>query len=106
MRPVTMAARIAPYLRYYASRRPTDDHGVQPSVLVVFDDELAASHFLRVAHEEMKRAGVKVPLRLSHRRLLETEDPLGPVWLGPDGGQHVRPGPRALWKTMPRGALR
>ena len=41
MRPVTMAARLAPYLRYYASARPTDDHGARPAVLLVFEDELA-----------------------------------------------------------------
>ncbi len=35
VRPVTIAARLGPYLRYYASRRPTDDHGAQPAVLVV-----------------------------------------------------------------------
>ncbi len=81
VRPVTMAARLAPYLRYYASRRPTDDHGAQPAVLVVFDDELAANHFLRVAREEMGRATVNVPLWVSHRRLLEGEGPLGQAWL-------------------------
>ena len=43
VRPVTMAARLAPYLRYYSSHRPTDDHGAQPAVLVVFDDDLAAT---------------------------------------------------------------
>ena len=94
VRPVTMAARIAPYLRYYASHRPTDDHGVRPSVLVVFDDELAASHFLRVAREQMERSGVKVPLRVSHRRLIETEGPLAPAWLGAEGGELLRPGPK------------
>ena len=57
-----MAARLAPYLRYYASQRPTDDHGARPAVLVVFDDEVAASHFLRVARKEMERAGAEVPL--------------------------------------------
>ena len=56
VRPATMADRIAPYLRYYSSHRPTDDHGVQPSVLVVFEDEIAQTHFLRVAREEMARA--------------------------------------------------
>ncbi len=86
VRPVTMAARLAPYLRYYASRRPTDDHGAQPAVLVVFDDELAANHFLRVAREEMGRVRVKVPLRISHGRLLEREGPLGRSWVRPDGG--------------------
>ena len=80
VRPVTMAARLAPYLRYFSTRRPVDDHGTLPSVLVVFDDELAASHFLRVAREEMRRAGVEVPLWVSHRSLLEGVGPLGPTW--------------------------
>ena len=30
VRPATMAARLAPYLRYFSSGRPVDDHGVQP----------------------------------------------------------------------------
>ena len=51
MRPSTMSARLAPYLRYFSSHRPTDDHGVPPSVLVVFDDDIARTHFLRVARE-------------------------------------------------------
>ena len=54
-----MAARIAPYLCYYASPRPLDDHGAIPAVLVVFDDDIAASHFVRVAGNEMRRTGVK-----------------------------------------------
>ena len=41
VRPAPMAARVGPYLRYYASPRPTDDHGAQPLVLVVFDDGIA-----------------------------------------------------------------
>ncbi len=32
--------------------RPTADHGVQPIMMVVFDDDIAANHFLRVALEE------------------------------------------------------
>ena len=80
VRPVTMAARIAPYLRYYAANRPLDDHGVVPMVLVVFDDDLAAGHFLRVAADDMRRARVKVPLWVSHRNALERSGPLGPAW--------------------------
>ena len=80
VRPVTMAARIAPYLRYYSSHRPTDDHGSQPTVLVVFEDEIAQTHFLRVARDEMARAGVNVPLGVSHRSLLERVGPLGRAW--------------------------
>ncbi len=94
VRPVTMAARLAPYLRYYASRRPTDDHGAQPVVLVVFEDQLAANHFLRVAREEMGRARVKVPLWVSHKRLLGREGPLGRAWRGGDG--EAKPPSRAV----------
>ena len=49
-----MTARISPYLRYYSSHRPTDDHGDRP---VVFEDEFEQTHFLRVARDEMQRAG-------------------------------------------------
>ena len=83
VRPVTMAARIAPYLRYYATRHPLDDHGAIPAVLVVFDDDLAASHFLRVADQEMRRAGVRAPLWVSHRAALKRLGPLGLAWLRP-----------------------
>ena len=87
VRPVTMAARIAPYLRYYSSHRPTDDHGAQPAVLVVFENEIAQTHFLRVAREEMKRTGVTVPLWVSHRSLLERVGPLGRAWRTTDGSE-------------------
>ena len=83
VRPVTMAARLAPYLRYYSSHRPTDDHGARPDVLVVFDDDIAQTHFLRIAREEMARAGVEVPLLVSHWELVEREGPLGRAWLAP-----------------------
>ena len=85
--PATMATRIAPYLRYYSSHRPTDDHGDQPIVLVVFEDEVAQTHFLRVARDEMARTGVDMPLRVSHRSPLERVGPLGRAWLTPDGSQ-------------------
>ena len=80
VRPVTMAERIAPYLRYFSSGRPADDHGALPIVLVVFEDDLNATHFLRVAGGEMDRSGVRVPLFVSHQELLEQVGPLGPAW--------------------------
>ncbi len=83
VRPSTMAARLAPYLRYYASQRPTDDHGLRPDVLVVFEDDIAAGHFLRVARREIARARVDLPLLVSHRALLERDGPLGLVWRSP-----------------------
>ena len=85
VRPVTMAARIAPYLRYYSTHRPTDDHGAQPAILVVFDDDLTQTHFLRIAGAEMDKTKVKVPLRVSHRSLLERVGPLGRAWRSPEG---------------------
>ena len=87
VRPVTMAARLAPYLCYYSTPRPTDDHGVQPLVMVVFDDPIAVTHFLRVAEREMARAGVSIPLLVSHRELVERAGPLGRAWLTPGGFQ-------------------
>ena len=89
VRPVTMAARIAPYLRYYSTHRPTDDHGAQPAVLVVFDHDLTQTHFLRVAKEEMARTRLRVPLWVSHRSLLERLGPLGAAWRAPEGWEPV-----------------
>ena len=90
VRPVTMAQRLAPYLRYYSSssqtHRPIDDHGATPYVLVVFDDDVAQTHFLRVAQEEMDRLGTAFPLLVSHQGLVEREGPLGRAWLIPGGG--------------------
>ena len=92
VRPVTMAARLAPYLRYYSSHRPIDDHGAPPVVLVVFDDDIAQTHFLRVAQDEMDRLRTAVPLLASHRELVEREGPLGRAWFAPGGGfEPVRP---------------
>ena len=83
VRPATMAQRLAPYLRYYASHRPTDDHGIRPAVLVVFDGDIAATHFLALAEREMERAGVKVPLWVSHREAIASLGPMGRAWLTP-----------------------
>ena len=93
VRPSTMSARLAPYLRYYSSHRPTDDHGVRPSVLVVFDGDIAATHFLRLAREEMQAARVAVPLWVSHREAVEQMGPLGSAWRTPDEWESPRPLP-------------
>ena len=82
--PSTMAARLAPYLRYYSSNRPLDDHGERPFVLIVFDDPLAEANFLGVARREMERAKVKLPLWVSHREAIESVGPLGKAWRSPD----------------------
>lgn len=83
VRPSTMSQRLAPYLRYYSSHRPTDDHGTRPAVLVVFEDEIAQTHFLRVAREEMRAEGASVPLWVSHRDAIDTLGPLGRAWRTP-----------------------
>ena len=91
VRPTTMLARIAPYLRYYGTTRPLDDHGAVPLVLVVFDDALAATHFLRVAGDAMRRAGVEAPLWVSHRGALEGLGPLAAAWQPPDSWEWACP---------------
>ena len=83
VRPSTMSERLAPYLRYYSSHRPTDDHGTQPAVLVVFDDDIAATHFLEVAQRETARTGVTVPLWVSHGEAIDALGPLGRAWRTP-----------------------
>ena len=82
--PSTMAARLAPYLRYYSSNRPLDEHGHRPLVLVVFEDPLAEANFLGVARREMERTGVTLPLWASYRERLETVGPLGAAWRNPE----------------------
>ena len=84
MNPSTMSARLAPYLRYYSSNRPLDDHGHRPLVLVVVDDYLAEGNFLGVARRDMERARVNVLLWVSYREILERVGPLGKAWRNPD----------------------
>ena len=84
VRPSTMAARLAPYLRYYSSNRPTHDHGIQPKVLIVFDDPLVEARFHSVARSEIARTGVQLPLWVSHTEALNQVGPLGPAWRNPD----------------------
>ena len=78
--PSTMATRLAPYLRYYATNRPVADHGTEPAVLVVFEDAVAPAHFLRVARRECERCGVDMPLWVASRDDLEGTGPPGPTW--------------------------
>ena len=85
VRPITMAARIAPYLRYFSSATPAHGRATPSLLLVVFEDELTASHFLRVARQEIARTGVSVPLYASHRAPLEHHGPLGSIWRTPGG---------------------
>ena len=82
--PSTMAARLAPYLRYYSSNQPMNDHGHRPLVLVVFEDPLAEANFLGVARREMERARVSLPLWMSYMERLEKVGPLGKAWRSPD----------------------
>ena len=82
--PSTMAARLAPYLRYYSSNQPRHDHCPRPLVLLVCDDFIAEGNFLGVARNEMERAGVDLPLWISHTGLLEKVGPLGMAWRDPD----------------------
>ena len=91
IRPKTMRARLAPYLRYFSTRRPVDDHGALPRLMVVFDDPLAATQFLRVARSEMERTRVSVPLLVSDPEQVSRHGPLGAAWRTINDWQLVDP---------------
>ena len=97
VRPATMSERLAPYLRYYSSHRPTDDNGVRPAVLIVFEDDIAATSFLRVALDETTRNNVTVPLWVSHKEAIDALGPLGRAWRTPGDWE-----PAHLLRTTPR----
>ncbi len=90
IRPSTMAQRLAPYLRYYRSKRPLEDHGAIPLVLVVFEHELAADHFLRVARMDQDQAGIHLPLFVSDRQVLEQTGPFGQAWRTVDSARPTK----------------
>ena len=79
-RPSMMRDRLTPYLRYYSTRRPLEDHGLIPSVLVVFEDELSANHFLAFARDEISRCRVEVPLFVSSQAAIDGSGPLSQIW--------------------------
>ena len=93
VRPATVAARLAPYLRYYASHRPVDDHGAVPLVLAVCRDEAARVRLLAAARDAMARAGVIVSLLAAHRFAPEDGGPLGRIWTDADGRGPLYPLP-------------
>lgn len=67
-----------------SKHRPTADHGVQPIMMVVFDDDIAANHFLRVALEETEHTGVHAPLLVSCKAAIERKEPLRRAWEQPE----------------------
>ena len=79
-RPSTMRDRLAPYLRYYSTRRPLEDHGLIPSVLVVFEDDPSADHFLALARAEISRCRVELPLFVSSQAAIDGSGRLSQVW--------------------------
>ena len=87
---------------------PTDDHGIRPVVLVVFDDDIAATHFLTLAEKETARAGVNVPLWVSHREAVHALGPLGRAWLTPGDWEPARLLPRnkARMNRLRMGSIR
>ena len=83
VRPAAMTERLAPYVRYYSTHRPVDDHGARPVLLVVFEEDLAAIRFVRVATDALAGTDIDLPFLVSHRGLVEREGPLGRAWLAP-----------------------
>ena len=79
----SVSAELAQALLDSAPQHFADDHGVQPSALVVFEDKLVRTHFLRLAREEMQAARVQVSLWVSHSKAIDVLGPLGGAWRAP-----------------------
>ena len=98
VRPATMAARLAPYLRYYASARPTDDHGARPAVLVVFRGRASGREPLPARVTGRRRLctalASRFPCGSPTSRCCGSEGPLGRAWLG--SGDSSQPLPSAM----------
>ena len=80
VRPSTMLERLAPYLRYYSTHQPMDDHGMQPSLLTVFQKNSTAVHFLQIARKQMKTAGIHLPLWAWDKVDLDNAGPITFPW--------------------------
>ena len=65
VRPSTMRERLAPYLRYYSTDRPRDDHGFTPEVLIVVEDEVTAANFRRFAKGYQRETRTALPTIVS-----------------------------------------
>ena len=88
--PALLEGKLAPYLRYYASRRVLEDHSAYPTLLVVLRDETIESHFLGIAAKEVAGAG-RTTLRVlaSNAEFIGSLGPLHAVWKsGPYGDAH------------------
>jgi DNA-binding MarR family transcriptional regulator len=92
MHPALLRAKLVPYLRYYATRRPLENYGAYPVLLVVLKDEIVESVFLRITQEELANSGIAT-LRVlaSHAGLVEARGPLTAVWADRPGGERRSP---------------
>ncbi len=90
VRPSTISERLAPYLRYFSSQRPIDDHGVRPAVLIVVEHPDVQFQFLRLAREELQHARIRLPLWVSHRQAIDALGPLGRAWRTPSHFEAIR----------------
>lgn len=89
VRPSTMAERLAPYLRYYATKQPIDDHGLQPDVLVVLRDGASKGEFLRLAHRTISQLNIVLPLMAADGVALNAGGSMVDVWQTHDSAGDV-----------------
>ena len=79
----TMPDKLGPYLAYYSTSGPEDDHDVIPLILFVFETEAKARRFLDVARRKVRETGTHLPLWVCSDDLLYPGGPLRPVWRSP-----------------------
>ena len=60
--------------------REAEPVGARPSVLIVLRYDIAVTHFLWVAREEVDRTRVEIPVNVCHVAALDDLGPLGLAW--------------------------
>ena len=79
--PVQFRAKLRPYLAYYQTRKPLEDHGAYPALLVVLRDELVMAQFLKAATEEIATHTFRtLKVLATYQASLQKEGPLAAIW--------------------------
>ena len=94
--PSQFLAKLQPYFSYFETRRPLEDHGDYPVVLVVLRDELVETQFLKMADRwRVAQSSDRLVILTTHRNLLRGQGPLAAIWRRPEdlGRTNKRAGP-------------
>ena len=94
--PSQFLAKLQPYFSYFETRRPLEDHGEYPVLLVVLRDEIVATQFLKMADRwRADRSMDRLAILVTHGNLHYGQGPLAAIWRRPEdlcgAGRRTRP---------------